>query len=72
MAELSRVQKYMIERRRVVLRDGRTGRIVRIDTHFPTGSTTVSLWTAEGPGLAKVELEAVVGPAVSSSAPRRA
>lgn len=57
----------MAERRHVLLADGRTGRIVRIDTTYPKGDTTVSIWTEtpDGPGLAKVSSGAVVGPASS-------
>jgi hypothetical protein len=61
MSNLRRVHQMMNERRRVQLDDGRTGKIVRIDTFFPAGHTTVSVWT--GPGIAKVDLERVVGPA---------
>ena len=65
MANLRHIHKYMTDRRRVLLEDGRTGRIVRVDTTFPEGSTTVSVWTenAPGPSVAKVDLRHVVGPA---------
>jgi hypothetical protein len=63
MSNLRRVHQLMNERRRVQLDDGRTGKIVRIDTFFPEGHTTVSVWTGTGPGIAKVDLEHVVGPA---------
>ena len=63
MAELSYIHRVMTERRRVVLDDGRTGKIIRLDTAFPGPSTTVSLWMddAEGPGVAKVDIDRVVG-----------
>jgi hypothetical protein len=50
-------------RRRVLLDDGRTGRIVRIDTKYPANETTVSVWTdtQDGPGLAKIDVSRVVG-----------
>ena len=65
MAELEYIHKYMTERRRVVLDDGRTGKIIRLDTAFPGPRTTVSVWVdgADGPGVAKVDIERVVGPA---------
>ena len=55
----------MTDRRSVLLDDGRTGQIVRVDTSFPDGSTTVSVWTEtkQGPGVAKVDIGRVVGPA---------
>ena len=61
MADLRRVHQLMNDRRRVQLDDGRTGKIVRVDTFFPDGHTTVTVWT--GPGVAKVDIERVVGPA---------
>ncbi|MES1174573.1 MAG: hypothetical protein ABUL62_09595 [Myxococcales bacterium] len=56
----------MNERRLVQLADGRTGKIMRVDTWFPDNDTKVTVWTADtsGPGLAKVErveLKDVVG-----------
>ncbi|MCC6667494.1 MAG: hypothetical protein IT375_27350 [Polyangiaceae bacterium] len=63
MANIRHIHQYMTDRRRVLLEDGRVGKIVRIDTDFPKGSTTVSVWTGEGPGVAKVDIDAVVGPA---------
>jgi hypothetical protein len=64
MASLRHIHQYMTDRRRVLLNDGRTGKIVRIDTFFPEGGTTVSVWTEteKGPGVAKVKLDSVVGP----------
>jgi len=55
----------MTERRGVLLDDGRLGRIVRVDTEFPRGSTTVSVWTEtpRGPGVAKVDITRIVGEA---------
>jgi hypothetical protein len=66
MTNLRHIHRYMTDRCRVVLADGRTGRIVRVDTVFPKGRTTVSVWTdsGEGPGVAKVDLGSVVGPAL--------
>jgi hypothetical protein len=70
MANLRHIHQYMSDRRRVLLNDGRTGKIVRVDTVFPRGTTTVSVWTdnEKGPGLAKVDLRSVVGPARKASA----
>jgi hypothetical protein len=65
MTTLRHIHQYMTDRRKVLLQDGRTGRIVRVDTVFPRGSTTVSVWTetTAGPGIAKVSMDSVVGPA---------
>jgi hypothetical protein len=51
----------MASRQPVVLGDGRTGLITRIDTSFPEAETTLYVWTrtAEGPGLAKVNARTV-------------
>jgi hypothetical protein len=66
MASLRHVHQIMNERRPVVLADGRTGKIMRVDTWFPDNDTKVTVWTADGngPGIAKVErvqLKDVVG-----------
>jgi hypothetical protein len=63
MANIRHIHQYMTDRRRVLLGDGRVGKIIRIDTDFPHGSTTVSVWTGEGPGVTKVDIGEVVGPA---------
>ena len=70
MANLRHIHQYMADRRRVLLTDGRTGKIVRIDTVYPKGRTTVSIWTEtrRGPGVAKVDSTTVVGPAEKASA----
>jgi hypothetical protein len=46
----------MASRKPVMLSDGRTGVITRVDTSFPEQETTVEVWMkgAGGPGLAKV------------------
>lgn len=64
MATLKHVQRMMNRGRAVVLADGRTGKIVRLDTVFPANDTVVTVWTetAAGPGVAKVPLSDVVGP----------
>jgi hypothetical protein len=71
MANLRHIHQYMRERRRVLLEDGRTGNIVRVDTTYPLRSTTVSVWTdtAKGPGLAKVDIQSVVGPVPEAELP---
>jgi hypothetical protein len=53
----------MNDRRRVTLSDGRTGKIVRVDTEFPSNDTTVTVWTDAkgGPGVSKVRLDDVLG-----------
>ena len=71
MASLRHVHQIMNERRPVVLSDGRTGKIMRVDTWFPENETKVTVWTADGngPGVAKVErvrLADVVGSAGES------
>lgn len=60
----------MTDRRQVMLEDGRTGKIVRVDTVFPDNSTTVSVWTdtKRGPGVAKVDLASILGAAPAQSA----
>jgi len=65
MADLRHIHQYMNDREKVVLDDGRVGKIVRVDTHFPAQSTTVSVWTEDetGPGVAKVDIARIVGPA---------
>jgi hypothetical protein len=65
MADLRHIHQYMTDRRQVLLDDGRTGKIVRVDTTFPACSTTVSVWTedAQGPSVAKVDMRRVLGPA---------
>ena len=71
MTNIRQIHRYMTDRQRVLLKDGRTGRIVRVDTEFPTCETTVSVWTEEsarGPAVSKVGLESVLGPARSASA----
>jgi hypothetical protein len=57
MASLRQIHQIMHERRLVRLADGRTGKIIRIDTLFPQNDTQVTVWTPDsaGPGLAKVE-----------------
>jgi hypothetical protein len=51
----------MASRKPVMLSDGRTGVITRVDTSFPEQETTVHVWTksADGPGLAKVNAKTV-------------
>ena len=60
---LRHIHRYMNDRRRVALSDGRTGKIVRVDTMFPSNDTTVTVWTdaAGGPGVSKVRLDDVLG-----------
>lgn len=63
MADVHDLHKVMVDRRRVVLDDGRTGKILRLETAYPGPRTTVSLWIdgADGPGLAKVDVRRIVG-----------
>ena len=67
MASLRHIHQIMNERRLVQLADGRTGKIMRVDTWFPENDTQVTIWTrgsGAGPGLARVErvgLKEVVG-----------
>ena len=51
----------MASRKKVMLSDGRTGVITRVDTSFPEEETTLEVWMkgAEGPGLAKVNAKTV-------------
>ena len=70
MTTLRQIHLMMADRRRVLLEDGRTGKIVRVDTVFPRNSTTVSVWTEtpDGPGVARVDITSIVGPAPALSA----
>lgn len=65
MASLRHIHQIMNERKLVQLADGRTGKIMRVDTWFPDNDTQVTVWTASaGPGVAKVErfeLKDVIG-----------
>ena len=66
MASLRHIHQIMNERKFVRLADGRTGKIIRVDTVFPENDTRVTVWTPDGrgPGLAKIErlgLKDVVG-----------
>jgi hypothetical protein len=62
---LRHIHRFMSDRRRVALADGRTGKIVRVDTEFPRNDTTVTVWTdaPSGPSVAKVQLDDVLGAA---------
>jgi len=67
MASLRHIHQFMNERQLVRLADGRTGKIIRVDTLFPDNDTQVTVWTPDDrPGLAKIErfeLKDVVGAA---------
>ncbi|MFZ5890979.1 MAG: hypothetical protein ACOY0T_08005 [Myxococcota bacterium] len=71
MTTLRHIHRYMNDRRRVVLADGRVAKIVRVDTVFPANDTTVTVWTdsGSGPGVTKVRLDDVVGLAAETLAP---
>jgi hypothetical protein len=73
---LRNIHRLMTARQSVLLADGRSGKIVRVDTVFPANDTVVSVWVDSGepspesgrrheigPGVAKVSLADVVGPA---------
>ena len=63
MATLRHIHRYMTNRQKVRLDDGRIGKIVRVDTEFPKNRTTVSIWinSESGPGVAKVDMSRVLG-----------
>ena len=68
MASLRHIHQFMNERKLVRLADGRTGKIIRVDTLFPENDTQVTIWTPdrESPDLSKIErfeLKDVVGAA---------
>ena len=65
MSTLKNAQRMMNRGRAVMLADGRTAKIVRLDTVFPSNDTVVTVWTETpaGPGVTKVALEEVLGPA---------
>jgi hypothetical protein len=69
MTNIRQIHRYMTDHQRVLLEDGRTGKIVRVDTEFPNGKTTVSVWTEtlKGPAVTKVTLERVIGPVPATS-----
>lgn len=67
MARRGKLQHLMTTGQMVLLDDGRQGRILRIDTSFPARTTTISLWMSNGPALAKVSGDAIVGPAPESA-----
>jgi len=52
MASLREIHRYMNERRTVVLTDGRTGKISRVDTFFPSNETIVTVWLKDGADIA--------------------
>lgn len=56
MASLRHIHEIMNERQRVLLKDGRTGKIMRVDTWFPGNDTQITIWTRDEarPGIAKV------------------
>ena len=64
MASLRHIHQFMTERRHVLLADGRTARILRVDTSFPENDTEITVWTAAGasdsPGPAKAERVSLV------------
>jgi hypothetical protein len=63
MATLREIHRYMNERLTVVLRDGRIGKISRVDTFFPKSETIVTVWLKDqaDSGFVKVGLDDVVG-----------
>jgi hypothetical protein len=66
MASLRHIHQIMNERALVRLADGRTGKILRVDTLFPDREVKITVWTSDQarPSLAKVErveLKDVVG-----------
>ena len=70
MATLRYVHQMMNERRMVQLADGRVGKVMRVDTLFPSNAVTVSVWTPESqyPSVAKVALTDIVGEVEKQSA----
>lgn len=71
MRNVRHIHRFMAERRRILLADGRVGRIVRIDTCFPVHNSQVSVWVQTehgGPGVARVRAACIVGeaPAIAS------
>jgi hypothetical protein len=59
MASLRHIHQIMNERRLVQLADGRTGKIMRVDTWFPENDTQVTIWTANNSGAGPSEGERV-------------
>jgi hypothetical protein len=54
----------MTQRRRVLLDDGSTVQIVRLETSFPSRQTMALVWQPglKGPGIIKVDARRIVGP----------
>jgi hypothetical protein len=53
MATLRQIHRFMNERHAVVLKDGRIGKISRVDTFFPKAETIVTVWLRDsGDGVA--------------------
>ncbi len=71
---LRHLHRYMTQRSKIQLDDGRVGSIVRVDTAFPANETTVTLWTpsANGPGVAKVNLRNILGEIPRGSGEKKA
>ena len=63
MADLRQIHAYMTSGRRVILDDGTTGRISRLDTTFPERRTIASFWadSAAGPVKCRVDVQRIVG-----------
>jgi hypothetical protein len=57
----------MNERRVVQLVDGRTGKVVRVDTLFPGNATTVSIWTGTSADATGSPAPSAVSPSSTSS-----
>jgi hypothetical protein len=57
MASLRHIHQIMNERGNVQLSDGRSAKIMRVDTWFPDREVKLTVWTSDRarPGLAKVE-----------------
>lgn len=70
MATLRHIHQIMNERRMVQLADGRVGKVMRVDTLFPSNAITVSVWTPDAtyPSVAKVALTEIVGEVEKRSA----
>jgi hypothetical protein len=66
MATLRQIHRYMNERQAVVLKDGRIGKISRVDTFFPKAETIVTVWLRDsGDGVAPTTIGGTPGSTLS-------
>jgi hypothetical protein len=65
MATLREIHRYMNERQAVVLKDGRIGKISRVDTFFPKAETIVTVWLRDSGDVAPSTVGGTLGGSLS-------